>query len=127
MGRLSGISLITRDLARLRAFYRAVLQVEPEDEGDGFTAFRSAGLALSLFTEQGMERLAPGSMAGAGHGACALEIDVQDVDAEHARLTGMGVPVVKPPATHPWGARSAWFRDPDGNIVSLRTFVPRSG
>jgi predicted ester cyclase len=31
----------------------------------------------------------------------------------------MGVPVVKPPETYPWGRRSAWFRDPDGNIINF--------
>ncbi len=51
-------------------------------------------VALSLLTLDGMERLAPGSMAGAGHGRCALEIDVGDVDAEHARLVRMAMPVV---------------------------------
>jgi uncharacterized glyoxalase superfamily protein PhnB len=31
----------------------------------------------------------------------------------------MGIKMVKPPQTHPWGARAFWFRDPDGNIVDF--------
>ncbi|NLX35663.1 MAG: hypothetical protein GXY68_03120 [Chloroflexi bacterium] len=27
--------------------------------------------------------------------------------------------LVKLPKTHPWGARSVWFRDPNGNIISF--------
>ena len=29
------------------------------------------------------------------------------------------MPIVKPPTTQPWGRRSVWFRDPDGNIVNF--------
>ena len=40
-------------------------------------------------------------------------------DADAARLVAAGAPVVKPPTSQPWGRRSAWFRDPDGNVVNL--------
>ncbi len=44
---------------------------------------------------------------------------MDDVDAEYERLAGLGIEVVKPPTTQPWGVRSAWFRDPDGNLLNL--------
>jgi catechol 2,3-dioxygenase-like lactoylglutathione lyase family enzyme len=122
--RFSGICIITQDVARLRDFYRAVLQVGAEGD-DTFTAFSIDGAELSLFVAQGMEQMAPGSMTGAGHGGCALEFEVEDVDREYARLTEMSVPIVKLPMTHPWGRRSVWFRDPDGNIVDFYARVDR--
>jgi catechol 2,3-dioxygenase-like lactoylglutathione lyase family enzyme len=118
MKRFDGICIITRDVRRLREFYRDVLRVEAEGD-DAFTAFSTEGAKLSLFSEQGMEEMAPGSMEAAGHGGCVLEFEVEDVDEEHARLTEMGVLIVKPPTTQPWGLRSVWFRDPDGNIVNF--------
>ncbi len=126
MKRLSGICLITQDVPRLRDFYRAVLQVESQDE-EGYSALATAGAALSLLAAPSMEQMAPGSMAGAGHGGCALEFEVDDVDGEYARLTGMGAQIVKPPATYPWGRRAVWFRDPDGNIVSFYCPVVAGG
>jgi catechol 2,3-dioxygenase-like lactoylglutathione lyase family enzyme len=54
-----------------------------------------------------------------GTGGFTLGLQVDDVDAEHARLVALGVPIVKPPETYPWGARSVWFRDPDGNLVDV--------
>src|SRR5215217_8660918 len=71
--------------------------------------------ALSLFSTAGMEKMAPGSMAQAGVGRYTLEIEVDDVDAEFDRLNKLGWVVVKPPTTQPWGRRSVWVRDPDGN------------
>jgi len=118
MKRFNGICIITQDVQRLRDFYRDVLTVEAEGE-DVFVAFVTEGAELSLFTEQGMEQMAPGSMKAAGRGGCTLEFEVEDVDSEYERLTKMNIPIVKPPTTQPWGLRSVWFRDPDGNIVNF--------
>ena len=70
-----------------------------------------------------MEELAPGCMQGAGHGSYTLECQVDDVDREYARLLEIGAPIVKPPTTQPWGWRSVWFHDPDGNLVNFNAPV----
>ena len=118
MKRFSGICIITEDVRRLRDFYREVLQVEPQGD-DVFTAFQTEGAELAIFTRQGMQQMAPGSMQGIGQGSCTLEFEVEDVDREYARLSSLNVPIVKPLTTQPWGRRSVWFRDPDGNIVNF--------
>lgn len=71
--------------------------------------------------------MAPGSVDEAGTGSMTVELRVADVDAIFVRLAAENVQVVKPPTTQPWGRRSAWIRDPDGNIVNLYcpTQVPR--
>ena len=122
MKRFKGICIITQDVQRLRDFYRDVLNVEAERE-DVFVTFLTEGAELSLFAEQGMEQMAPGSMKAAGRGGCTLEFEVEDVDSEYERLTKMNVPIVKPPTTQPWGLRSVWFRDPGGNIVNFYASV----
>jgi len=50
-----------------------------------------------------------------------LDFEDGDVDASYARLGRLGVAWVTAPAMQPWGARSAMFRDPDGNLVNLFT------
>jgi len=122
MRRFNGICIITRDMRRLCDFYRDVLQIEAEGN-DTFVAFSTGGAVLSIFTEQGMERMAPGSMRGAGHGGYTIEFEVEDIDSEYELLVEMKIPIVKPPTTQPWGRRSVWFCDPDGNIVNFYTNV----
>ena len=138
--RLWGVSLITDDVPRLRAFYEALFGTEGEGDDTHVDlapvggAGPSAGLAL--FTTRGMEAMAPGSMAGAApcsadarpRAVLGLQVEggAAAVDALHARLLVLGIPVVKPPQTHPWGSRSVWFRDPDGNIIALAAKVERS-
>jgi len=116
--RFNSICIITRDVPKLRNFYGDVLQVDFEGNDD-FTVFSTEGARLCLFTIQGMEQMAPGAMAGAGYGGCALEFEVENVDREFERLIKLNIPIVKPPTTKPWGLRSVWFRDPDGNIINF--------
>ena len=78
-----------------------------------------AGAVLSFFSTQGMESMVPGSMSAAASGGFTLEFRIIDVDAHHERLLARGVEILKPPTTQPWGRRSVWLRDPDGNIVNL--------
>ena len=91
-----------------------------EADGESVHAiFSVEGAMLSIFSAEGMEEMAPGSMADAGYGGFTIEFEVEDVDREYERLRAMEVPIVKPPTTQPWGRRSFWFRDPDGNIVNF--------
>ena len=116
--RFNGICLVTRDVLRLRSFYATILQVEAEGD-DMFTMLSTQGAALSIFAEEGMELMVPGSMQDSGCGRYTLEFEVEDVDGEFERLKALDVIFVKPPTTQTWGRRSVWFRDLDGNIINF--------
>lgn len=123
MKRFAGVCIITKDVDRLGNFYHELLQVDYEREGDNL-AFSTEGALFTIYSVRGMEHMAPGSMEGAGQGSFTIEFEVENVDREFEHLTEMGIPCIKPPITYPWGRRSAWFRDPDGNIINLFTPVP---
>lgn len=116
--RCSNICLITEDLPRLAHFYEQVTGVRAEG-GDIHVELRIAGAGLAIISTAGMEALAPGATSGAGHGGGSIGFEVDDVDNVYERLQVLGVALVKLPKTHPWGARSVWFRDPNGNIISF--------
>ena len=118
----TGICLVTDDVSALVGFYREVLGVNAEGD-DVHAELRTEGAGIAIFSTAGMAGMAPGSMHGAGSGSCILAFQVADVDAEYERLQALGVTFVKLPQTHPWGARSLWFRDPDGNIVDFYAVV----
>ncbi|MEU0390168.1 VOC family protein [Streptomyces chartreusis] len=114
----TGTSLITDDVPSLAAFYAAVLDAEVEGS-DPFARVTVPGAILSFFSTQAMESMMPGSMSAAASGAFTLEFRITDVDARHERLLARSVEILKPPTTQPWGRRSVWLRDPDGNIINL--------
>jgi predicted enzyme related to lactoylglutathione lyase len=119
--RLTGMCLVSDGVRRLAGFYESVLEIEAQGD-EQYSYFDTGAVQLSIFSTQGTEGMAPGATAGAGTGRWLIEFRVADVDAEHARLVALGVAIVKPPTTQPWGMRSVWFRDPDGNMVDL--FAP---
>ena len=122
MKRFNSVCIITQDVRGLRDFYQSVLEVAAEGN-DVFVVFSTPGADLSLFSTQNLEEIAPGLMNGSGAGNCFLEYEVEDVDKEYERLKALHVKVVKPPTTQPWGVRSVWFRDTDGNIVNFYAHV----
>lgn len=50
---------------------------------------------------------------------------LDDVDKEYEDLKSRGVHFVKPPVTHPWGQRIAYFEDPEGNLWEISTFLKK--
>jgi uncharacterized glyoxalase superfamily protein PhnB len=54
-----------------------------------------------------------------------LEFQVADVNQEYDRLkkSALAIDWVMAPTTFPWGNRSIYFRDPEGNMVNLYSVV----
>lgn len=114
--------LISNDVNRLAAFYAQVLQIQPHRVDETYVDFPTGTGVLALFSAESQEKYIPGStLPGQNHSAI-LEFRVSDVDQEYARLHDVVKQWVKAPTTQPWGTRSIYFRDPDGNLVDF--FAP---
>lgn len=117
--------LITSDVKRLAAFYAEILQMQPNEADGNYVEFRTSAGVLALFAADAQEKYIPGSATPAQNHSAILEFRVQDVDAEYRRLREIVKPWVKEPTTQPWGTRSIYFRDPDGNLVDFFTPAPQ--
>lgn len=117
-----GIALITSNVHALTEFYTKVLCVEAEGN-DVHSELKTDGGNIAIFSVEEMERMAPNSMCGAGYGSFTINFKVKNVDLEYERLKTLGIDFVMLPTTHPWGAKSFWFRDPDGNIVNFVSMI----
>jgi len=58
-------------------------------------------------------------MAEFGGAGIMLNFMVDDVDAEHRRLSAVGLAVVMPLEDHPWGDRAFAVTDPLGNTLYI--------
>jgi uncharacterized glyoxalase superfamily protein PhnB len=114
--------LISNDVQRLAAFYQKVLKIAPRFSGHSYVEFKTDAGVLAIFDARAQERYIPGSAEPSANRSSILEFRVTDVDGEYARLQGIVKTWVKPPTTQPWGTRSIYFRDPDGNLVNF--FAP---
>jgi catechol 2,3-dioxygenase-like lactoylglutathione lyase family enzyme len=117
--------LITQKMETLRDFYREVLQVEPKVYQDDYLEFPLQGAILSLYKQESLDRTVPGAMRAGHNKSVMLEFQVEDVDQEYARLkqAPLNIDWVLAPTTFPWGNRSIYFRDPEGNMVNLYSTV----
>ena len=116
------VCFITNDVLRLRAFYETVFGVKAEGDEihsgisiDGLTlVFDHVDISESNPTFRYVE-------VGCANNVI-VGFNVDDVDAEYNRLFSLGTQMLNEPTTHPWGARSFQFRDPDGNILNFRSW-----
>jgi len=76
---------------------------------------------VSFFHADAMERLSPGATSAGANRSVILEFHVADAGAEYGRLDGLGVRWVKGPTTQPWGNRSIYVADSDGNLGNFYT------
>jgi catechol 2,3-dioxygenase-like lactoylglutathione lyase family enzyme len=117
-------TVVTENVEELRRFYTGVLQAEPSAEGEGYVEWSTEGAKLALFHHDQQDELASASVNMGERGRIMLDFEVDDVDAEYARFSGLGTNFVKELTTQPWGNRSFWLRDPDGNLINVFTHMP---
>jgi catechol 2,3-dioxygenase-like lactoylglutathione lyase family enzyme len=113
---LRHLALNVRDLPAMKRFYTDLLGYTVEWEPDQDNVYLSSGidnLALHKTTEPS------GQAAGALDHLGMIVRSADDVDRWAAFLTSRGVALDMAPRTHRDGARSCYFRDPDGNKVQI--------
>ena len=102
-----------RDYDAAVAFYRDTLGFElvggwdrgPDDKGALIAA--ASGIVELIMLREGQPYVAPAGVS--------LYVEVDDVDALHARLGGAAAV----PRNRPWGHRQLSVQDPDGVTVTL--------
>jgi len=114
--------LITGDVKRLVEFYELILEQKAKWSGADYAEFSSDAGVLAIFSAEAQEKYIPRSAETARNRSVILEFRVDDVDQEYRRLKSLVKIWVKPPSTQPWGTRSIYFRDPDGNLVDFYTY-----
>jgi predicted enzyme related to lactoylglutathione lyase len=107
--------VVTRDLARLQAFYSSLLGAAevgrvPDDGAPFFVRLQVGNSELGLVSNTG---------AAATAGRVLLSIEVDSVDALLPRVAALGGQVTGGPTDMPWGQRVLHIADPDGNPVNL--------
>lgn len=112
---LTSIRLLTRDVDVLVAFYERLTGHRADRLAPVFAEIRHPGSTTLAVADAATVPAADAAL----NRSVLLELRVDDVDAEFARLAPADV--VQAPTTMPWGNRSALFRDPDGNLVNLFT------
>jgi catechol 2,3-dioxygenase-like lactoylglutathione lyase family enzyme len=115
--------LNARHLDEMRTFYVDVLGFEVEWEPDADNVYLSSGVDnLALHRVRGSDTPGHGALDHIG----LIVRSAAEVDGWAAFLEGKGIVLDRAPKTHRDGARSCYFRDPDGNAIQIIHHPPIS-
>ena len=118
---LDYVVLFVSDLERALAFYTRTLGLELQHRTEKYAQMKAGTTRLSLYTRDAVAGTLGIAVEQPSPRAAAFELGfkVSDCDAAFAELVAAGAPAVVPPTTRAWGQRTAYVRDPDGNLIEL--------
>lgn len=120
---LRHLALNVRDLEAMKRFYVDLLGFAIEWEPDPDNVYLSSGVDNLALHRGAADPARPGALDHLG-----LIVGVpDDVDRWAEFLESRGVTIDAKPRTHRDGARSCYFKDPDGNLVQIIHHPPISG
>ena len=123
------VGLFTTDNAKMVAFYRNIFGFQTEWNGRDPKVEMPLGTSrISLFPRDAFEQMTSHEYAYpyGTNGTMELSFDVPtfaDVDKEYDRTVSMGAKPIFFPTTEPWGQRTSYVADPEGNLIEISSFV----
>ena len=128
MMRLDGFGLLVEDMAKMICFYRDVLGFEIKEEEDTSNVYLiKDGTLFMLYRRKDFEKMTSRKYEYVkgfnGHMEIALYVDTyEEVDKEYAKAISKGATSVLEPENEPWGQRTCYIADPEGNLIEIGSF-----
>ena len=123
--RLDGYGLFVNDMATMIRFYRDVLGFEiKENENTDNVYLIKDGTLFLLYGRKDFEKMTSKRfeyLQGINtHSEMALYVDTfQEVDEQYQNAISKGATSLLEPTTEPWGQRTCFIADPEGNVIEI--------
>jgi uncharacterized glyoxalase superfamily protein PhnB len=116
--KLASTRLIAADIKAMVSFYEMVTGLSADWLAPVFAEIVTPAATLAIGSVETLALWKDGSGEPGANRTAYLEFQVEDIDAEFARLRNK-VPLVHELKTMPWGNKTFQFRDPEGTAVSM--------
>lgn len=126
--RLDGFGLFVNDMAAMIRFYRDVLGFEIRENEDTSNVYLvKDGTLFLLYGRKDFEDMTSRKYEYVkglnGHTEIALYVDTfEEVDKEYNAAVSKGAVPILEPTTEPWGQRTCYIADPEGNLIEIGSF-----
>ena len=123
--RLDGYGLFVRDMPTMVRFYRDVLGFEIKEEEDADNVYLiKDGILFMLYRRSDFEKMTDHTYEYVrgfnGHSEIALYVDTfEEVDEQYQHAISHGALSLMEPTTEPWGQRTCFIADPEGNVIEI--------
>lgn len=123
--RLDGYGLFAKDMPAMIHFYRDVCGFEiKEDENTSNVYLLKDGTLFLLYGRNNFEKRTSKKyeyLKGVNaHSEMALYVDTyEEVDLQYKKAISCGATSLLEPTTEPWGQRTCFIADPEGNIIEI--------
>lgn len=127
--KLDGFGIFVDDMAVMVRFYRDVLGFEIKEDEDTSNVFlEKDGTLFLLYRKSDFEKMTDRKFSYCsgvnGHFEIALSVEnYAAVDKAYAAVTAAGAEGIMEPATEPWGQRTCYIADPEGNLIEIGSFT----
>ena len=125
---LEGFGLFVEDMGTMIRFYRDVLGFEITEPENAVNVYlKKDGVLFMLYERKNFEKMTGHAyeyLKGLnGHYEIALKVDsFSEVDETFGEVVARGAKPVMQPETMPWGQRTCYVADPEGNLIEIGSF-----
>ncbi len=126
--KLDGFGIFVKDMTKMVRFYRDVLNFEIKEEEDTSNVYLvKDGILFLLYRRADFEKMTNRTYEYTntmnGHHEIALSVDnYEAVDLTFKEVVSKGAIPVMEPTTEPWGQRTCYISDPEGNLIEIGSF-----
>lgn len=127
---LEGFGLFVDDMATMIRFYRDVMGFGIQEQEDTENVYLAKdGVLFLLYGKKDFEKMTGHSFEYIhglnGHFEIAMKAkNFAQVDAVFADVCTKGAQAIMHPTTMPWGQRTCYVADPEGNLIEIGSFQP---
>ncbi len=127
--KLDGFGIFVKDMPTMVRFYRDVLGFEIKEEDNASNVYlMKDGTLFLLYRRTDFEQMAKRSLSYAndinGHYEIAMSVpNYTAVDDTFKQVVSKGAVPILEPTTEPWGQRTCYIADPEGNLIEIGSFT----
>lgn len=126
--KLDGFGIFVHDMDKMVAFYKDVLGFDIKyKKGEKNVYLIKDGVLFMMYGRNDFQRMTHRGYLypAAENGTFEISLSVPafgDVDREFDAVTAKGAKPILRPENEPWGQRTCYVADPEGNLIEISSF-----